>query len=272
MGYSFRVGVSTISRIVPEVANAIWDGFVRTHMQMPKEEEWRAIAKEFEKEWDFPNCIGAIDGKHVTIRAPPCSIVLQAVVDANYCFRMDDVGAYGKGSDGGTLRASAFGKALQAGTLHIPADRSLPGAPELGEMPHVFVGDEAFPLQKHIMRPYPGNNLTRQKRLFNYRLSRARLVVECAFGILASRFCMYYRVMGQNPEHVKACVKATCILHNLLRSTEAKPPSSDEAVPLEGGRRLGTNNSTKEVMQERERFMTYFNSAAGEVSWQNNIV
>ncbi|CAL8301575.1 unnamed protein product [Boreogadus saida] len=65
---------------------------------------------------------------------------------------------------------------------------------------------------------------------------------------------------------------ATCILHNLLRSTEARPPSSDEAVPLEGGRRLGTNNSTKEVMQERERFMTYFNSAAGEVSWQNNIV
>ena len=69
--------------------------FVRTHMQMPKEEEWRAIAEEFEKEWDFPNCIGAIDGKHVTIRAPPCSgsmyhnykgtisIVLLAVVDAN---------------------------------------------------------------------------------------------------------------------------------------------------------------------------------------------
>ncbi|XP_059923651.1 uncharacterized protein LOC132469674 [Gadus macrocephalus] len=138
LGYSFRVGVSTISRIVPEVANAIWDGFVSTHMQMPKEEEWRAIAEEFEKEWDFPNCIGAIDGKHVTIRAPPCSgsmyhnykgtfsIVLLAVVDANYCFRMVDVGAYGKGSDGGTLRASAFGKALQAGTLHIPADRSLP--------------------------------------------------------------------------------------------------------------------------------------------------
>ncbi|XP_059920841.1 uncharacterized protein LOC132467527 [Gadus macrocephalus] len=226
LGYSFRVGVSTISRIVPEVANAIWDGFVSTHMQMPKEEEWRAIAEEFEKEWDFPNCIGAIDGKHVTIRAPPCSgsmyhnykgtfsIVLLAVVDANYCFRMVDVGAYGKGSDGGTLRASAFGKALQG----------------------------------------------------------ARLVVECAFGILASRFRMYYRVMGQNPEHVEACVKATCILHNLLRSTEATRPSSDEAVPLEGGRRLGTNNSTKEVMQERERFMTYFNSAAGEVSWQNNVV
>ncbi|CAL8378356.1 unnamed protein product [Boreogadus saida] len=56
------------------------------------------------------------------------------------------------------------------------------------------------------------------------------------------------------------------------QSTEARPPSSDEAVPLEGGRRLGTNNSTREVMQERERFMTYFNSAAGEVSWQNNVV
>ncbi|KAM3849873.1 uncharacterized protein ACN63O_020368 [Diretmus argenteus] len=281
LAYQFRVGVTTVSCIVPDVAKAIWDGFVDKYMAMPQEEEWMAIAQEFEERWQFPNCIGAIDGKHVTIQAPPnsgsmfynykgtYSIVLLAVVDANYCFRMVDVGAYGKGSDGGTLKASAFGRALQARTLHIPPDKHLPGAPQLGEVPHVFVGDEAFPLQRHIMRPYPGQDLSRQQHHYNYRLSRARMVVECAFGILASRFRIYSRVMGQHPHNVEACVKATCILHNLLRSTEAQPPSLDHTTPMARAGRQGANNSTREVMQLRETFATYFSSEAGELPQQH---
>ena len=50
--------------------------------------------------------------------------------------------------------------------------------------------------------------------VFNYRLSRARPVVECAFGILASRWRMYQRAIATSAE---VCVKATCVLHNFLR-------------------------------------------------------
>ncbi|CAB1330043.1 unnamed protein product [Coregonus sp. 'balchen'] len=129
IGFSFRVGRSTVAGIVPSVAQAIWDCLVGEYMPVPKEEDWRAIAAEFLERLDFPNCLGSIDGKH----APPSSgsqfynykgtysVVLLAVVDANYCFRVIDVGAYSKGSDGGTLRDSAFHQALQDGTLEIPA-------------------------------------------------------------------------------------------------------------------------------------------------------
>ncbi|XP_064845279.1 uncharacterized protein LOC135556205 [Oncorhynchus masou masou] len=187
-GFSFRVGRSTVAGIVPSVAQAIWDCLVGEYMPVPKEEDWTTITAEFLERWNFPNCLGSIDGKHVVIQAPPCSgsqfynykgtysVVLSAVVDAIYYFRVVDVGAYGKGSDGGTLRDSAFGQALQDGTLEIPSPASLTGAKDLGPVPHVFVDDEAFPLRLNLMRPYTGCQLPLPKpvRIFNKRLSGAR--------------------------------------------------------------------------------------------------
>jgi hypothetical protein len=134
-----------------------------------------------------------------------------AVVDAIYYFRVVNVGAYGKGSDGGTLRDTAFGQALQDSTLEFPPPASLPGAEDLGPVPHVLFGDEAFPLRPNLMRPYAGCQLPLPKpvRIFNKRLSCARLFVECAFGILAARWRMYWSVLGLSHSNVDACVKAT---------------------------------------------------------------
>ncbi|XP_024229183.2 uncharacterized protein LOC112214569 isoform X2 [Oncorhynchus tshawytscha] len=133
IGFSFRVGRSTVAGIVPSVAQAIWDCLVGEYMPVPKEEDWRTIVAE----------------------------ILES-----------------KGSDGGTLRDSAFGQALQDGTLDIPPPASLPGAEDLG--PVLFVGDEAFPLRPNLMRPYAGRQLPLPKpvRIFNKRLSRARLMAK----------------------------------------------------------------------------------------------
>ena len=52
----------------------------------------------------------------------------------------------------------------------------------------VIVAYDAFPPKDYILKPYNRNELTLEKRIFNYRLSRARRVVENVFGILANRF------------------------------------------------------------------------------------
>ena len=198
-------------------------------MPVSKVEDWRAIAAQFQERWNFPHCLGAIDGKHVVIQSPcnsgslffnyksTYSLVLLAVVDADYLFRVVDVGGFGRTSDSGSLRNSAFGEGLRDGTLNIPPDTAIPGAEQRGPLPYVFVGDAAFPLIPHLLRLFPGHHIPPERRVFNYRLSRARLVVECSFGHLASRWRMYRSVIGTSPEVAEVCVKATCVLQNFLR-------------------------------------------------------
>ncbi|KAL7385137.1 hypothetical protein ABVT39_016381 [Epinephelus coioides] len=65
---SFRVGVSSVSRIVADVVSAIWDCLVGEFMAMPTTEEWRSITEGFEERWNFPLCCGVVDGKHMRAR------------------------------------------------------------------------------------------------------------------------------------------------------------------------------------------------------------
>uniref|UniRef100_I3JYC9 DDE Tnp4 domain-containing protein n=1 Tax=Oreochromis niloticus TaxID=8128 RepID=I3JYC9_ORENI len=256
--FSFRVGVSTVSQIIPQVATAIWDCLVDDFMAVPSIADWRSI--------------------HVQTKAPPnsgsmfhnykgtFSIFLLAVVDARYRFRVIDVGGYGRTSDGGILANSTFGQALRAGTLHLPPDQPLPGGEHRGAQPHVFVADEAFPPWRELMRPFPGRLLPLEKRIFNYRLSRARMIVEGTFGVLSSQWRLYRRSMELRPEIAEKCVKATCVLHNFLRCLDERgAPAVVE--PLQGLGRVAANNSSREAVLVREKFMAHF-SAEGAVSWQ----
>jgi len=110
-----------------------------------------------------------------------------ALADANYKYLMIDVGAYRCNSDAGIFENCQLGKSwLQnCRCLSIPEDRPLLGSESNLKLPQVIVADEAFALKHNILCPFPGRNLTQRQRIFNYRLSRARRVVENTFVITA---------------------------------------------------------------------------------------
>ncbi|XP_017490087.1 PREDICTED: reticulon-1-A isoform X5 [Rhagoletis zephyria] len=68
---SFRLGYTTIQEIVHTTCAALWGILSKTVMPIPDESRWKSIEGDFSQKWNYPNCIGALDGKHVQIFAPP---------------------------------------------------------------------------------------------------------------------------------------------------------------------------------------------------------
>jgi len=69
--------------------------------------EWPTISEQFELTWNYPKCIGFMYGKHIVLQSPMnsgseyykyksfFSIVLFALVDADYNFLFVDIGCQG---------------------------------------------------------------------------------------------------------------------------------------------------------------------------------
>jgi hypothetical protein len=150
------------------------------------------------------------------------SVVLMAVADSNYRFVYVNIGSYGKDCDSTIFKRSALWKSIVTGALDLPEQRSLPGT-EGPAVPFVLVGDEAFGLHNHLLRPFGGPQLSDQKKFFNYRLSSARRYVECSFGILSNKWRILHRAINVEPDFGVDIVKACVVLHNFIRDRDGFP-------------------------------------------------
>lgn len=320
LGYQFRIAISTACEIVKEVCSAIYKALAPDYLKMPTTaEQWKTVAQGFDYKWDFPHCVGAIDGKHVRIRCPAnsgssfynykgyFSITLLAMCDAEYKFIYTDVGAHGREGDSGIFASSDLNDGLSKNSLNLPPPELMPFSDRV--MPYVIVGDEAFPLMQNLMRPYPGRgsgNLPLSSMIFNYRfdyellfcskqdrsidfvlsrLSRARRVIENAFGILAARWEIFQHEMKATPESVALYTNACLVLHNMLITRNphyvipeftdreiSQTTSRDRVVHLDGldrprvGRRFARG-----ALHVRGEFTEFFVNE-GSVPWQLAMV
>lgn len=215
-----------------------------------------------------------------------------ALVDAEYNFLYVNIGCQGGVSDGGVFKNCQLYKDLERKKLNFPAPSNLPDRNE--DVPFVFVADEAFALSENIMKPYSGLHPKGSKeRIFNYRLSRAREVVENAFGIISSVFRVLRKPMLLEPQKAEQIVMTIIYLHNFLRKSlssrniYAPDGTFDKEVNghvLPGSWRNDDKNSTsftplrniprkssRNINNIRDEFSTYF-SSNGSVVWQKDYV
>ena len=167
-----------MSYIVVEVCKAI-SFHLSKYLAVPSAtEEWLAISERFFERWDYPNRIGAVDGKHIPMQPPPGSgseyysykhthsIVLMVVAGPDFECIYTDVGINGRVSDGGVWNVCTVAKTLEKNELSVPAPSCLPLGVKC--VPYVFVGDDFFALKSHMMKPYPQSGLSDDKRTVNF--------------------------------------------------------------------------------------------------------
>lgn len=278
-------------------------------MQLPSTpEEWKAVSEEYEKRWNYVHCVGAVDGKHIVIQRPENtvsefhnykgtdSIVLMAVVDANYCFMYVNVGCQGRISDGGVFKNTSFYKKMENNDLNLPEPEPLPG--RTMPVPYVLVADDAFALSDHVMKPYTTDlKQGSPKRVFNYRLSRARRMVENVFGLLASVFRIFRKPLEVKVLDTVINIVLACVyLHNFLRlqpdssryysmpgCCDSEDASAGHYIP--GTWRDITSGDTgyrplvaiprrpaSSATAIRDEFMAYFMTESGSVPFQNKYL
>ena len=237
IGELVGLGTSTVCSIVKETCEAIvlklWLPFVDKNM--PKTvEELIEIMDSFEETWQFPCAFGAVDGCHLPIKCPTgglesakefhnfknfYSVVLMAVVDSKKRFMWASSGFPGNSHDSIILQSTTFFQKMSNGNYLPPycaKDKEVNLCPCL-------LGDSAFPFLPWLLKPYSGAILSKEERYFNYRLSRARMVVEGAFGLLKGRWRVLLRKSECQIETVKSMSLASIVLHNICIDLEDKP-------------------------------------------------
>jgi hypothetical protein len=299
LAYSFRVPHNTISKVVREVCAAIVDEYGPEVFSTPSTpDSWRVVADRFGSRWNFHHACGALDGKHIAIRCPGdsgslyynykgfFSIILLALVDGDYKFLWADVGANGSASDCSVFNRSTLSTALIEDTLGLPPPEPLPN--DNRDIPYFLVADDAFPLRTWMMKPFSQREMSTEEAVFNYRLSRARRIVENGFGILVHRWRCLLTTLQQQPETCQLIVKACLCMHNLMRVRYASLQNLDLDREDEMGNvipgawrhnqvllemeRQGGNRAIREAKQQRVYLKWYYNSEAGSVPWQDAMV
>ena len=270
--------------------------------------EWKEVADGFYGRWQYPNCLGALDGKHIRIRCPPksgsdyhnykhfFSFALMALVDYQYCFLYIHVGQPGSNSDGGIFSRTNLYDLIVGGAAGISDPAPLPNDDH--PISYHIVGDEAFALNTWMMKPYPKTTkltrtpLKKRQQVFNYRLSRGRRVSENAFGILSTRFRCFLSPMEMLEKNAIKVVLGCCTLHNnlcerndaeYLAQVDTEELDSVDFIPgawrtnraqntFDALRAMQGQTGTRVARIQRDYLMQYFNGEAGRVEWQERYI
>ena len=163
------------------------------HVRFPTGQTLKQVIRGFDAKSGFSQVAGAIDGTHIPIIRPQVnathyfnrkgfhSLVMQAVVDFRDVFTDVYIGWPGRVHDARIFSNSDLYLKASNGQLFLDQTRTINGH----SLPIVIVGDPAYPLLPWVMKPYPEYaGMPQKQRKFNFRLSKARITVEHAFGLL----------------------------------------------------------------------------------------
>ena len=230
------LGKSTVHGILRQVCTAISNNFGHL-IAWPAGRRLARVTTAFQaKQW-LPNCIGAIDGTHIYISAPPnsiaaadhrnryksFSILLQGVVDSRCCFTSVNTGPPGSLHDSAHFKSTELYRKVEEGVMGGFHDDPMTLPASLPFPPYI-VADRGYPLLSWCITPFKmgpmGSPLTNEEVWFNRKHSSTRMSIERGFGILKARFKEIGGKSSLKLDFMPTVVHTCCVLYNMLLSSK----------------------------------------------------
>lgn len=222
----FGLGHSTVCHIFLECCTVIAKKLLPQFVNIPTGAKLREIVDGFQSRWGFPQMVVAIDGTHIPIIKPAenhtdyynrkgfHSILMQAIADHHCLFLDVCIGWPGRAHDARVLQNSSLYNKGCSSTLFPDWKKTIRGV----NVPLLLLGDPAYPLLPWLMKPFPQHPyMLSEQKTFNYRLSRARVVVEMAFGGLKRRWRCLLKQNESNVANVLKIIASCVVLHNICK-------------------------------------------------------
>ena len=257
------LGTSTVSTIVNEVNEAIvscmWEECVSSLMTSSSE-DFQSKILDVEEQWQFPFTWAAIDGCHIPMKCPPggneaskqfhnfknfYSVVSMSLVDAKYRIIWGSCGFPGNSHDSIILQSTTLWADLKNDKLLPPLMHTEQGI----LIPPLIIGDSVFPLEEWLMKPNTNAVLTEKQHNFDYRLSRARMVVECAYCQLKGRWRLIMRNSEGGLFQTKMATLACMVLHYVcLMNGDIIPSKLDLSINPETNKKRDRFETTLHIL------------------------
>lgn len=224
IGHLFGVSKSSVCFVTRQVCRAMVTILLPKYVRFPVNDVLKEVVAGFKHKWGFPQCAGVVDGTHIPIVSPqeyPAdyynrkgwhSVLMQGTVNHLGHFVDVYIGWPGRVHDARVFTNSTLYRKGQEGDLLPRWTQPVGGS----DVPLVILGDPAYPLLSWLMKAFPDNGrLSSQQKVFNYRLSRARVVVEHAYGRLKGRWRCLLKRLDIDVQNVPELIAACCTLHNI---------------------------------------------------------
>jgi len=221
-GLVMNVGKGTAYEAFHDVVNGLYE-LRNNYIKFPETvAEMAASIETFARYSDLPNVAGAIDGSHIQIKAPKESavdyfsryqqhdVIVQAVVNGRKLFIDVAAGFPGSLHDSRVCRNSNIYRRAENGDILTRPLYQIGNR----EIKPYLVGDSAYTISPWLQKPYPEGTRDPGEKAFNNQLSKARVNVECAFGILKGRWRILDHIEEGNTAMISKIIIACCVLHN----------------------------------------------------------
>lgn len=227
---AFGVSRQTVSVTIRQTCRAITIHMGPKYITLPfTNEDATPLVEGFHQAHGLPQCLGAIDGHHIEIKQPSAHSIdyvnkkgrytlnVQAVCDFKYRFRDVMIKWSGKAHDAVMFDSSAVNEFMKSGKVpHLRRQLVEDEFP----IPIFLVGDAAYPLMPHLMPEPSDNGSTPEEENFSRSVSRARTVIDFAFGRLKARFAALRRPMDINLDDLPFVIYSCFVLHNYCEARE----------------------------------------------------